>query len=132
MDYTQLKPGYRFTPTRIHFGRDEVDAYRQAVGDTSPLYDQQDVVPAMAVAAFALRELLAQLKLHPGTAHAGQELTFHRAVQVEQSLTFDGTVAQNFTRGGWSFLAVDLRVGNDEETMALEGRSMVIFPLEEA
>ena len=131
MDYAQLKPGHRFEAIRIHFGRDEVDAYRQAVEDTSPLYDQENIVPAMTVAAFALRELLAQLELLPGTVHAGQELSFHHPVQVGQELSFEGTVAQNATRGGWRFLAVDLRIADDDATVALDGRSMVMFPLEE-
>jgi hypothetical protein len=131
MDYAQLKSGYCFESTRIHFGRDEVDTYIQAVEDDSPIYKQNNVVPSMAIAAFALRELLSQLELLPGTVHAGQELNFSGPVGIDQTLTFDGTVAQNATRGGWRFLAVDLSITDSEATAMLSGRSMVMFPLGE-
>ena len=132
MDYSQLKSGYQFPTSRIDLDRDAVAAYRQAVEDASPLYDEKDLVPATAVAAFALRELLAHLELHPGSVHVFQELDFHRACQVGESLTVQGTVAQNAARGGWRFLAVDQRVADESGALALEGRSTILFPPEEA
>ena len=131
MDHSQFKLGHQFTDARIDLDRDAVDAYRQAVEDTSSLYDQMDLVPPTAIAAFTLRELLKHLELLPGTIHVGQELDFRRPCQVGDVLTFQGTVVQNATRGGWRFLAVDLRVADEEGDLAMEGRSTIMFPQEE-
>ena len=50
------------------------------------------LVPPMAVATLSIRALIEASPLPPGTLHAGQELSFQRAVQVGEELTVDASV----------------------------------------
>jgi len=131
IDPSLLRPGHQFPTARIRLDREAVTAYRQAVEDGSPVYRGSDLAPPMAVAAFALRELLKSLELRPGAVHAGQELEFQRPCRIGEALNFQGTLVQNATRGGWRFLVVDLRVTGDGGAPVLAGRSTVLAPWEE-
>lgn len=111
MDVTLVTAGYQFPETRFVLDADEVRAYRDAVGDTSPLYERcPSLVPPMAVAALALRHMLSVLELPPGAVHAGQELTFQRPVELGQELVCRAQVSQAAQRRQWRTVMVEFQM----------------------
>lgn len=130
-DYSQLKPGRRFSDRLHSLDSDSVDEYVRAVQDRNPpLADEsgRELVPPMAVAALGLRGAVEDLRIPGGTLHAGQEFAFAAAVRVGDSLRCEASIAQNSVRGGWRFLSVDCVAAGADGAAAMRGKSSIMIP----
>jgi hypothetical protein len=109
---------------------ERVRAYREATGDTLPLYDAQGAVPPLAVAAFALGALLESVGLPPGTLHANESLQARQVVPAGSSVQCNARIAQRSQRGGWvvTVLESDLTL-NDQS--AVFARATVLCPADQ-
>ena len=124
-----MTPGQTLPRVSFTLDGDTIEAYRQAVEDSSPLYGEEPgLAPPMAPAALAVRELLGALSLPPGTIHAGQELTFSSLLPVGAQVTCDTTISQNGLRGGWRLLAVEFSISQEEGTVCVAGHSTLLIP----
>ncbi len=103
----QFPVGYKLEPVTFDLQDWEVKLYLQSAGETNPLFDQQGLVPPTALAAFALRGILKELGLPPGAIHIAHEMSFHPAVNSDQSVVFYATLTQNAVRSGWRFVTID-------------------------
>lgn len=113
-----------------------VRAYLDAVDDDAPAYwtmnpdGVRDLrrVPPLAVAALALRPLAARAARAPGSLHTGQDLSFHRVVEVGETLRVQTRVALASRRRTASALAIEAVVGGEDDGPggALEGK-MLLF-----
>lgn len=124
-----LPKGYEFPQTTFTLSAEWVNAYVDAVGDSAIKNIGPDLVPPMAVAALAIRALIEASPLPPGTLHAGQELSFHRAINVGEELSVGAKIVSRGERAGWVLMSVDLEASaGDEQVMS--GRATITFPVE--
>ena len=95
-----LPQGHEFPKTAFAITSADLAAYLDAVEDANAVYRERGVAPPLAVAARAIRSLLAATELPPGTLHTGQEIESHSACPVDTPLTFSGRIAQRSVRAG--------------------------------
>jgi acyl dehydratase len=105
-----------------------VKAYVEAVDDRAIYGIGADLVPPMAVAALSIRALIEASPLPPGTLHAGQELSFRRAVKIGDDLSVTARVISRGERAGWVLMSIDIGASaNGEQVMT--GRATITFPV---
>lgn len=124
-----LPKGYEFPTATFTLTREWVNAYIDAVGDAAIAKIGPDAVPPMAVAALSVRALIEASPLPPRTLHAGQELTFRRAISVGDELSVGAKVISRGERAGWVLMSVDLEVSAAGEKV-MTGRATITFPVE--
>ncbi|MCH7617500.1 MAG: MaoC family dehydratase [Chloroflexi bacterium] len=125
-----LEKGHEFPPASFDLSEEWVDAYVAAVEDEAIGALDGGFVPPMAVAALAIRALLENASLPPGTLHIGQELAFTAPVRRGETLTVAARIASRGKRAGWALIAVELRVAGDDGTV-MTGRVTLSFPAAE-
>ena len=125
-----LEKGHEFPPASFDLSEEWVDAYVAAVEDEAIGALDGGFVPPMAVAALAIRALLENASLPPGTLHIGQELAFTAPVRRGETLTVAARIASRGKRAGWVLIAVELRVAGDDGTV-MTGRVTLSFPAAE-
>jgi acyl dehydratase len=124
-----LPKGHEFAPTAFTPTADWVREYIAAVGDEAIGGLGDGLVPPMALAACSIRALIEASPLPPGTLHAGQELSFHRAVRAGEQLTANARIVSRGERAGWVLMSIDFDVSAAGETV-MRGRATVTFPAE--
>lgn len=125
----QLARGFQFPAVGFEISREWVREYLAAVEDEASVGLGEEVVPSMAVAALAIRSLLASLELPPGAVHVGQELEFLRLVKAGERLATQAQVTSSGERQGWALVAIDMAVADEGGAPVMKGRSMVTAPL---
>lgn len=115
------KAGFRLEASMVR-------EYLSAVEDSSELYKEGTLVPPTAIAALGVRAILEELSLPPGTLHAAQELTMHRAAAAEDAVICKARVAQSSERQGWQFVVVEFTIADDEANEILDGRTTLLVP----
>jgi hypothetical protein len=126
-DLARLEKGYRFRPFRLDLNAGDVDRYRRAVLDLAT--QRPDLTPPLAVAAFALREMLAQVDLPPGAIHSGQEIATYGNIPVGSVLVCEATVSQRSVRGGWVVQVIDFEATDGEGgPLVFSARTSVMSP----
>jgi len=85
--------------------------------------------PPMSLAALAIRALLGQSALPPGSVHAAQELSFERPVCVGERLTARAEISSRGERRGWVLMGVALTVEDETRAPVMKGRATITFPL---
>ena len=131
VDYAQLIPGQQISHRTCSLDADTVSKYVEAVGDLSwPTYQTGDrvVAPPMAVAALWLRGVVNDLAIPGGTLHIGQELDFHGAVHVGETLDCRATLLQNSVRRGVRFMVVEADVADGTGRKVMGGKGTITVP----
>ncbi len=132
MRFSDLPAGYTFPADTLTLDPTTVQRYLAATDDDNALYWHEDaprVVPPLAVAALSLRAIAAGVSLAPGSIHSAQDLTFHRAVAVGETLQARARVATASKRRDFTALAIESTIGavdTDGEPTAISGR-MTLF-----
>ena len=126
--YSQLEAGYEFPPSSYKLDTSIVSTYLKAVEDTSRLYQDNELVPPMVVAAYAMAALSQGICLPPGAIHVSQELEFIGTVSVNESLISCARVSRKQSRGKFHLLAIDLNVFNQNQKVVLAGKTSFILP----
>jgi hypothetical protein len=129
VDVKELIPGRELPSSRFVLDPKTVKAYRDAVGDTSAVFQEASpIVPPSAVAALSLRHLLDVLGLPPGTLHTGQELSFHRIALVDQEMSCLAKVAQAAQRKGWLTLVIEFETSSADGTCVTGRSTLFLIP----
>ena len=126
--YSQLETGYKFPPSSYKLDSPTVATYLQAVEETSSLYQNTELVPPMAVAAYAMAALSEGISLPPGTIHVSQEFEFLDTVSTTDTVTSYATVSRRQNRGKLHLLTVDLNVFNQNQRKVLAGKTSFVLP----
>jgi hypothetical protein len=121
--------GHNFEPITITTDVDRVRAYIDATEDACAIYDEEDVVPPLALAAFALGALLSDVGLPPGTLHVNETIEFRAAVPVGAKVECHARLAQRSQRGGVIVSAIDSDLRVAGETV-LTARATVFSPVD--
>ena len=112
---------------------DFVEQYLSALESSSALYQEQRLVPPMALAARTLGLLIEKLGLAPGTVHISQEVTALKPVSLGQDISAVAKPSRPFRRGQWEFLSVEFTLS--EQTSdgpgqeILRGKTTVMSPV---
>jgi hypothetical protein len=124
-----LPAGYAFPSISFIVDGEQSRAYRAATGDTLPLYDEQNAVPPLAVAALALGALMEVIDLPDGTLHGNESMEVHAVVPAGAVLHCTPMVTRNATRAGMVFTTFEFVI-TYEVAPAVTARSTVLFPAE--
>ena len=127
-EYRQLEVGHEFPPASYRMEATMVSAYRQAAGEDSQLYQETELVPPTAVAAYAMTALSKSITVPPGTIHVSQELEFQKAVSVGDTITCRAKVGRKLNRGGLNLMTVELSVTNQDQKAVLAGKTSFVLP----
>ncbi len=125
----KLATGYEFAPTSFRLDSKVVMAYLKAVDDRSRIYEENRIVPPMAIAALSMAAMLAGLALPPGAIHVSQELEFIHVVNVDETLTSYAKVNRRVERGKFHMLTVGIKVENQKRATVITGETSFILPL---
>lgn len=128
LEYNQLEVGYEFPASSYQLARSMVATYLEAVEETSNLYQDAELVPPMAIAAYAMAALSESICLPPGTIHVSQELEFTGTVSVKDTITSYARVSRKQSRGKFHLLTIDLNVLNQRQKAVLAGKTSFILP----
>jgi len=128
VEYKQLEAGYEFPPSSYKLDSSMVAMYLKAVEDTSSLYQDTELVPPMAVAAYAMAALSESISLPPGTIHVSQELEFIDTVSIKDTITSYAKVSRKQSRGKFHLLIVELNVFTQRQKAVLAGKTSFILP----
>jgi len=128
VEYKQLEAGYEFPPSSYKLDSSMVAMYLKAVEDTSSLYQDTELVPPMAVAAYAMAALSESISLPSGTIHVSQELEFIDTVSIKDTITSYAKVSRKQSRGKFHLLTVELNVFNQRQKAVLAGKTSFILP----
>jgi len=127
-DYGQLEIGYDFPPASYQLDSSTVANYLRAVGETSNLYQDLEIVPPIAVAALAMAALSERMTLPAGAIHVSQELEFLSIVKTKDTITSYARVTRNQKRGKLHFLTIGLNACNNKQEAVLAGETSFILP----
>ena len=128
VEYSQLEAGYEFPPSSYKLDSSMVAMYLKAVEDTSSLYQDTELVPPMAVAAYAMAALSESISLPSGTIHVSQELEFIDTVSIKDTITSYAKVSRKQSRSKFHLLTVELNVFNQRQKAVLAGKTSFILP----
>jgi acyl dehydratase len=126
---TELPAGHEFEAMTLTLDAERSRAYRAATGDALPVYDEQDAVPPLAVAAFALGVLLESVGLPPGTLHANETVRAHLVVPAGATVECRARVAQRSLRAGRVFVVLESEIML-EGAPAITSRATVLCEVE--
>lgn len=126
-----LPKGHEFPPATFTLTREWVAEYVAAVSDGAIGAIGDELVPPMALATQSIRVLIEASPLPAGTLHAGQELSFRRAVHIGERLTASARVVSRGERAGWVLMSVDMDVEASGSSV-MTGRATITFPAEAA
>lgn len=123
-----LPAGHVFSDIEFSISMTDVEKYRAAIEDDSPIYrTATSMVPPSAVAALSLGAMLRAFELTPGVLHASQDLEFSAAVEAGTTLVCRPQIKSKSLRGGHTFVSLDFSTWN-ADVEVLEGRTTLILP----
>ena len=129
VDYGELVTGYEFAPTSFSPDGEMVTAYLNATEGDKHIYEEDKIVPPMAIAALAMAAMSQSLVLTPGTIHVSQDLKFNSVVGIGERLTSHARVNRKTERGKFNMLTVGINVLNQEQVAVLTAETSFILPL---
>jgi acyl dehydratase len=129
IDYGELTTDYEFAPVSFQPDGEMVAVYLSAIEGDKSTYEQDKIVPPMAIAALAMAAMSEGLVLPPGTVHVSQELQFLSTVSINETLTSYARVSHKVARGKFHMLTVGINVLNQKQVAVLTGETSFILPL---
>ncbi|MFP3975169.1 MAG: MaoC family dehydratase [Chloroflexota bacterium] len=128
INYHELQPGYEFPPATYRIDAATLEAFLRTVGEESGLYSNLEIVPPMAVTAFAMAALSESMSLPWGSIHVSQEMEFTGIVGTGDAITSSARVTRNHKRGGMHLLAIELKALDSSGGLVLAGRTTFVLP----
>jgi hypothetical protein len=111
----------------MHIDAQRVRDYVAATGDDLDLYEEAQVAPSLAVAAFALGALLESVSLPGGSLHASEVTNFKAPVPFDAEVECRAVLAQRSVRGGYVVSILESEIVHNGNT-ALTARATVMSP----
>ena len=128
IEYNNLFTGFEFPPQSYQMEITSIRDYLQATGETNELYQNERLVPPLAVTAFAMNALSQVVIMPPGTIHVSQELEFLGTVRIGDTITCFSTVSRKVDRGGLRLMNTKMVVVNQNQAKVLTGNVGFVLP----
>jgi len=128
IDYSELTTGYEFPKSTFRLDQTMVATYRKAAGESSPLYQNTNQVPPMAVMALAMAALSQTISLPEGAIHVSQELEFLHIISTSDTITSIARVAKKLKSSKFHLLGIELHLHNQDGVEVLSGQTELILP----
>ena len=124
----QLEAGHEFPTVQYTLDKSTVQAYLEAVEETSDLYKNTNLVPPTAVAALAMAALAEGTKFPPGCIHTSQKLDFKHSTHIGDIIQCHSRISQSRKRAGMHFITVAFYVEDLNKRELLSGDTVFIAP----
>jgi hypothetical protein len=128
IEFNQLFVGFEFPSKSYTLDSTLISLYLDAVKDDNDLFRHENLVPPMAITAYAMASLSEFIKMPPGTIHVTQELDFIGLVRVGDTITCFSKVSRKQDRGGLHIMNIDIWVTNQNQDKVLTGKVGFILP----
>ena len=106
--------------------RELVQDYLKSVGDGLAVYFEQNLVPPLALSAYALGALLQQMDLPSGAIHSLQEMEQLVPVALDSLITGAATLEKPRRRGNLEFITAVLSLTDDQGRTVQTGKTTVL------
>lgn len=128
VNYRDLQPGYESPPATYRIDASTLEAFLSVVGEESSIYDNSNLVPPMAVIAFAMAALFESMSLPRGSIHVSQEMEFVNIVRTGDAITSSARVIRNHKKGSMHLLTIELKALDSTERPVLTGKTTFVLP----
>ena len=122
--YEELEVGYEFPNVSYELDPSIVSKYEEAVEARSPL---TNVVPPMAIAAYAMKAASQFVDMPPGSIHTSQEIEFLKPVTVGSHIYCQSRVIQKLSRANLNMLVIELATFDQDKEPVLSGKTTLIL-----
>ena len=129
IDYEKLTTGYEFKPSGFRIDRNSMDKYLDAVDGDKSLYEKDNIVPPMSIAALAMTAMAEGLSMPPGAVHVSQDIQFLGTVRIDEELTSFARVNRIVNRGKIHMLSIGINVINEKNISVLAAETSFILPV---
>ena len=106
--------------------RELVQDYLKSVGDGLAVYFEQNLVPPLALSAYALGALLQKMDLPSGAIHSLQEIEQLVPVAPDSLITGVATLEKPRRRGNLEFITATLTLTDDQGRIVQTGKTTVL------
>lgn len=132
VDFSAIAAGHEFPAAEFSLEPERVAAYLDAVGSDARIFEENGIVPPMAVAALSMLAMMDNLILPPGAIHVTQTLDFLTPARPGSRLTSKASVKRKVERGGLRMLTIKIAVENEAANPVLAGETSLVVPPEDA
>ena len=129
VDYETLITGYEFKPSAFNIDGELADKYLNAIDGSKGIYEKNNTVPPMSIAALAMAAMAEGLSMPPGAIHVSQDIQFLNPVRIYEELTSYARVNRIVKRGKLHMLSIGINVINDKNVSVLAGETSFILPV---
>lgn len=129
IDYEKLTTGFEFEPSGFRIDGESMRKYLDAVDGDKSIYEKDNIVPPMSVAALAMTAMAEGISMPPGAVHVSQDIQFLNTVRINEELTSVARVNRIVKRGKIHMLSIGINVVNEQNTSVLEGETSFILPV---
>lgn len=123
MSYEELAPGCEFPSVEYELSASLISKYLKAVDSSS-----DELVPPLAIAAYAMTAMSRFLSLPPGAIHVSQELEFFKLVPIGTVINCQAKVVRKVSRGQMRMLMLELNVRDQYGDKVQSGKATVMLP----
>ena len=122
--FAELDSGYEFPPANYELNSTIISTYNEAVEASLKV---TDVVPPLAIAAYALKAVSQNFALPPGSIHVNQEFEFFKQVPVGTCINCRAKIAQRINRAKLNMLVIELNAFDQSNGKILSGKATIIL-----
>jgi hypothetical protein len=130
--YNQLKVDFELPRADYKLEPAMVTAYLKAVKENGEAYRSSNLVPPMAVAAYAMTAISDSVILPPGVIHTSGEIEFRGRVNVGDTISCYGRVSHQLKRGDIHLLTIDFSIRNQKGSPVISGKTSFVLPENES
>ncbi len=127
VSYKQLEVGFELPCRSYEIKPAMIADYLRAVEEDGGLYNNGNLVPPMAVAAYAINAIADSVILPPGAVHTHGEIEFLGLAKAGDTIDCYGTVSQKLERGSLHFLTMDFRILKPDGSRILKGKTNLVL-----
>ena len=128
VSYKQLEVGLELPRRSYEIKPSMIADYLKAVEEDGGLYDNDNLVPPMAVAAYAMNAIADSVILPPGVVHSHGQIEFLGRASAGDTIECYGKVSQKLERGSLHLLTVDFNIQKQDGSEILKGKTSLLIP----
>lgn len=140
LTYGDIVVGYEFPSVQYEITKDQVMKYVEAVGDSNPLYIDEEYAkrrskyggliapPTIAALVTTLRVVLGDVRIPPGTTHAGQYFKFIKPIKPGDRLVVEIKITDKYVKREKKFVVIESTVKNVTGEALVLARTTGIWP----